>query len=328
MGILTSVGVLKNNKITQTARERFVNDTNLLLLNGSGALNFPVPSILVFEGSPQLSTPFNIQPIEQHRETFTVWHKIFIDTLFEKTAQALDVEGSRPLAPIMDPSSIALDLGINLKPDIGFGDILPKILLPLPPPGIFTLFDLDITDIDLLAELAIKLPDLVSPVSFPKIPDLPVPPDIAITLEDIAISGVPVANIRVPELPFDLIGLSPPLHLPDLRVYNIFDIVKCFFTKVILVAIPTLIASGTDLVQNLVENGPFGLFTFIFGVVVSLLLSCLTDVGFALENALSFVAAFLVYIKNVVAMLAVDLVGMLLGDGLLAKGVADALNLV
>lgn len=325
MGILTDVGVLKNGAITPEAREAFVDSVNTLLVNGHDGSFFPTPDNLYFSGTPLIGDSFNIKPIADHEAAFPTWHMVWIDVLFQETAKALDVDGATPLAPIMDPTILPAKIpDLKLKADLTLPDILEKVLLPLPPPGIFELFDIDlVADVDLVAELALQLPTLIAPpISLPSIPPLPLPTDfLKPSIPDLNLD----ISFRPPSIP-PIFPAIPPLHLPNLQLTNIVLVIGCFFQKIITTVIPLILADSLGLVESLVSEGPAGLIIFISIKVLDAILSCL--LGIELKNALSFLAAFIVYLARVVAMLAVVLVGLILGSGFIAQSIAEFTNLV
>lgn len=329
MGIMADVGVLDSpkGKITPEAREKFVDDVNLLLLNGFDGKLFGLVDIagdvpdLVFEGSNLLSDPFTLKPIEDHEAKFPTFHKFFIDTLFEKVAVALDVEGATPLAPIMDPTFIFPNFDLAIP----FPELLVKLVTGFPPPpelvalGIpfdMTIFDVEIDDLDIPAIVA-AIPIPAPPIPPVPIPDLPGIPDLIP-----AFTVPPIPSIPFPELP-----AIPPLHLPNLVLYNIIDIVLCIVLAIIEAIVKMVTIKALDMVTALSEKAVIGLIAFVAAELLLNIIACLT--GLQLKNALSFVAAFVVFLERVIGMVCTDVVGLVLGSpGLIVQGVAQFVNLV
>lgn len=326
MGILTDVGVLAGGKITPAAREKFIDDVNVLLLNGFDGKIFGIADIagdtpdLVFQGSEQLSGPFTLKPIEEHQKKFPTFHKFFIDILFEKTAVALDVPGATPLAPVFDPT-VAF-AALPLKPGIGLPEILARLPVIAIPPSPFDLFDIDITDVGLLAELALKIPK----------PSIPMPPSLPLDLPGIGDLAPPLIVPPSPDIQIVPPGLPnipsvPPLHLPNVKMYNIIAIVGCIFAAVIKAIVLIVTIKALEMVTALAEKAVIGLIAFVAAELLINIIACLT--GLNLKNALSFVAAFVVYLERVIGMICTDVVGLVLGSpGLITKGVAQFVNLV
>lgn len=176
--VLTGIGVLTAGQISDAARAAFVADVGLLLLKGNakGSTLVPIgslfslppvagPNVPGFSGpeplfwfNPDPAPLAALQVAALSDPTKTgYWHAIFIDTLFQQVAVALDLPGNTPLFPMFDISA-------------------PFGIPPLPLP--FTLPDLAIAlDINPLPKLLLKLAGLNIKVSIPSvsIPTIPIP---------------------------------------------------------------------------------------------------------------------------------------------------------
>jgi len=323
MGILTHVGLLEGDKITPAARQAFVDAVNLLLQNGtSNFLYGGLPSELKVPGSELLSKSFNITPIEKHQQTFPAWHQTFIDTMFEKTAVALDVEcGAGLIAPFGDPTVILPDL--KLKAGIGIPEFV--ILMPGLPVTLPELFDIEITLPELIAEFSAKvaIPNIPLPpfLPLPEIPpvNIPIPP----------FPLLPKWNIPAVQLYFNIppIPPIPPIPMPNWNFQLPLPILAFLFCAVIT-AIPIIIAKlllDPPGFLAAVAEGPVAIILFVLVIVLEVLGACL---GIELKNVLTFLAGFLVYIEKLVLMLIVVIVGQIVGQGLLVQLVATSIGLV
>ena len=316
---MTHVGLLQGGLISNEARQGYVDTVNLLLSNGTGDFLFGgLPDPVIVPGNAFFAESFAIEPIEKHQETFPVWHQIFIDTMFEKTAVAMDVNcGGGQLAPFGDPTVAFPDL--KLKAGIGIPDFLIK--LPLLPISLPDLFDIDV---DFLADFTLNFPAGLLPpnIPIPAIPFLPPP-----SLPSIGLPTLPGID-----LPFDLPSLPTFLFSPAIPPIQ-FNItlplpVLGFLLCAIIEAVPIIIARLLLDIGGFIGalgKGPAGIILFVALIVLEVIGACL---GIELKNVLTFLAGFLVYIEKLVLMLVVLLVGLIFGQGLLVKLVASAVGLV
>ena len=291
---LTGIGLLKNGKVSDSGRARFVEDVVLLLTlgNRSGrtlapiASLFPLPPIPgpvvpnlnilhpgtepIFWFEPDPAAALLTTTLLDKKKT-AYWHTIFVDTLYDQTAVALDLAGNTPLFPIFDVSA---PFGIDL---------------PIP----FT------------------LPELAAKLSI-------TPPELAAKLVDLNIKLSP-PSLSIPTIPVPTLPKLPPLPLlPDLLLG--------LFTLPFKLLIKLVVPPKIDILLD-IPNLPKAVFTIAF----DLLLDLFKELGLPSPFPLlpkAFVASIIVYLKNVVAMVCVDLVAQLVGTGAIAHGVGLVLGLV
>lgn len=299
--ILTGIGLLQGGKLSQAARDAFVNDVLKLLAlgNASGKTLIPIGSLFPLPpiGGPLVPNlnpfapalepifwfgpdPFVAlqAPVLRDETQSPFWHQIFLDILFEQTAVAMDLPGNTPLFPIFDVSG-------------AFG-----IDMPIP----FTLPD-----------LAIKL---TAKLSFPFLPSL------MIKLAGLGISlKPPILSLPIPPLPSINFQLPPFPQLPDLLI----GLFLLPFKLILSLLIPPN--------MSLVLNIP-GLPSVVFKVAFQLLLDLFASLGLPTNPfpllPKAFIASLIVYMKNIVAMACCDLLGMLIGTGGLTQGVGKLLGLL
>lgn len=324
---MTHVGLLQGGLVSNAARQSFVDTVNLLLVNGTGDFLFGgLPDPVIVPGNSFFAESFTIEPIEKHQETFPTWHQIFIDTMFEKTADAMDVNcGGGLLAPFGDPTIAFPDL--KLRSGIGIPDFLIKLpLLPITLPDLFEISP------DFLLEFTTSFPTKLLPPNIP-IPSIPfVPPPALPSIQFPAIPGI--------GLPFDiqslptLLGAPPsipglPLIIPPIQ-FNIklplplLGFLFCAIIEAIPIIIGRLLLDIGGFIGAL-GKGPAGIILFVALIVLEVIGACL---GIELKNVLTFLAGFLVYVEKLVLMLVVLLVGQIFGQGLLVKLVASTIGLV
>lgn len=280
--ILTSIGLLESGKLTKKASDKFWDEVTALLIlgnvNGKGMPNVittvlpippvdPIPPILnVSTGKVEKVFWFEPDPTATIAATFIkdrknaeMMHIIFLDVLFEKTAQLLDMKGQTPLAPIFDVSAV-----------------LPDINLPLPytPPDLIA--KLKITPPELpkfLAKLGIKIPP--DPPSFPAIPTLPKLPTIALQLPapplilELFIEKLfqlPFLVLKKLFLPPNLSLITDLPNLPALVFKLAFDIVLSLMVEFNMMAVVPRTFSAAILVY--IKNVVGMIVTDLIGLIV------------------------------------------------------------
>lgn len=292
--ILTGIGFLESGKLSQSAKDRYIAEVLALLVTGNEGGHGGSPSTKIFNSIVPLPpipgpTVFNVTTLAQEQffhfgpdpiaaltaiqlndpTKSPIWHTIFLDTLLEKTAVALDIPGSTPLFPIFD---VSFAFGIDLPLPFTLPELAAK--LKLTPPQL----------VAKLASLSIQL----------KPPSIPSPPTIQ--LPDI---NLPAAQLVLPQLILGLIKLPFDLMLK-------------------LVLPPAL-----DLVLNLP-----GLPKVVLDLAIGIIIDLLASLGLTVTLPKTFVASLLIYLKNVVAMVCCDIVGLLVGAGSIAKGVGTLTGLI
>lgn len=294
--ILTSVGLLKDGKLTKSASDKYWDEVTTLLIRGN-ANGKGMPNVItaVFPIPPTDPTPpiANVTTLEREkvfwfdpdpaaaamaahikvRKNAELLHTIFLDILFEKTAQLMDLNGQTPLAPIFDVSAA-----------------LPDIKLPLPytPPDLALALKITLPELPaFLLKLGIKIPpDLPK---LPEIPSLPTLPTLGLPIPPLILFEFLLGLF---ELPFKLLlKLFVP---PDIKL--IIDLPK----------LPELV------------------FKMAFEIVLQLMI----DLNLLLITPKTLIAAILVYLKNVVGMVVTVLIGSIVGAGGVAKSGAQLCGLV
>lgn len=300
--ILTSIGLLKDGKLTPKAKNKYFDEVAALLIagntNGKGMPNiitklFPIPPVdptppivnvttlqseKVFWFDPDPFAAIQAEHIKI-RNNADILHSIFLDLLFEKTAIAMDLNGATPFAATM-----VIDFSANLGIDFPFPPKFPDDFLKLP--------DLPdpLTIPTLLLKLGIEFPPPIPPFA------IPFPPP-----------GIP------PALP-ELIPV-PPLILPDFCI----GLLKLPF----LVLQKLLIPPSVDLVLD-IPNLP----ALVFKIAFDLVLNLMIDLNLLLITPKLLIACLLVYLKNIVGMIVADIIGLLVGAGNAAKTGAALCGLI
>lgn len=302
--ILTKIGLLSGGKLTKAARDRYVDEVIALLATGNADGKGGSPTTKIFSSLvplPPVPGPSVVNVTTLQSEP-VFWFGP--DPAAAILATELKDPKSTPFWNAMFPDLLygktasALDLAgtTPLFPIFDVTAAFPDIDLPLPytPP-------------ELAAKLKLAPPQLIAELGkmgielkMPSIPVPPIPPPIS--LPNLAIPGVPFPGIPSLVLPDLLLGL---IKLP-------FDLLKK------LVAPPDigLVLNLPDLPKN------------VFGLAFDILLKLLVDLGLMLIVPKVIIASLLIYLKNVVAMICTDLVGLIVGSGQLAKTVATLTGLV
>jgi len=302
-GILTGVGLISGGKLTNKARDSYVNEVLALLATGNADGQGGSPTTKIFSSLIPLPpvpgpTIFNVTTLTQEKlfwfdpdplattmallmkdkEKTPIWNAIFPDLLYAKTAEALDANGSTPLFPLFDVSCAFPDLE-------GFPIPIPDLAIKagfMPPP-----------------KLLIKLADLGIKLSPPSLPIPPIPPSLPNFLPN-------VPGLTLPGL--------PALALPELLI----GLIKLPFDLLVKLAIPDV-----GLILDLLSFKFDAVFNLAFDLVVKLLQPLIPIVPKII------IASILIYLKDVVAMVIVDIVGLIIGAGGAAtKLVAGATGLI
>lgn len=299
--ILTGVGLLHGGKLTQSARDAYVDEVLALLVSGNDQGHGGSPSTQLFSQLvplPPVAGPNIINVTTLKSEPLfwfgpdpaaallsaqlkdpsknPVWQAIFPDLIYASTANLLDMNGNTPLFPVFDVSA-------------AFG-----IDLPLP----FTLPDLaaklNMSPIDLAAKLA----GLSIQVSIPTIPIPQLPPKL----------NIPSLSLQLP---------VPPFALPQL----VIGLLKLPIDLLQQILLPP----NLDIVLKLIKLDFSAVFDLAFNAVFGLL----KDLNLTVTTPKLLIASLLIYLKDIVAMVCTVIVGSLVGaGGTLTKTVAKGLGLV
>jgi hypothetical protein len=298
MGILTDIGLLaKDGTLAPAGRNAIITDILLLLEHGNnggrGLKTFPLPLPPKDPTKDKLFW-FNPNPL-----------------LFVSTAAVLSKKENCPgfhnviLDGLFASTFKALDTagGTPLTPPTSPAPIFDpsfmskKLGIDLPadfPPNIAKL--LTIPEISAkYPTIALFTADLVKIMAELKIPDIPKLPSF------------PPAFLS----PFSSV---PNLILPDLMA----GLIKIPFNVIV-----SLMGSPLDLIPKL--TNPLELFSFVFELAFNGLLKLL-DLFLAVPPTI--VATLLIYLKDVCAVICVDLIALIIGPGQIAKAAAIALNLI
>lgn len=296
--ILTGAGLISGGKLTKAAKDRYVDEVTALLLTGNADGKGGSPSTKIFNSLVPLP-PIAGPPIPN------------VTTL---AIEPLFWFGSDPAAALVsqtlkDPSKCAFWYAI-------FPDLLyEKTAVAMDIAGgtpLFPIFDVSIAFPDIKG-FPIALPDLAVQAN------LMPPPKLLIKLADLGIKlNIPLPPIPPipPSIPFPDFGFSlPSLALPDL----LLGLIKLPFDLVLKLMVPSL-----DLVLDLP-----GLPKLVLNLALDIVIKLLIDLGLLLIVPKVFVASLLIYLKNVVAMVCTDVVGLIVGSGgALTKTIAGLTGLI
>lgn len=219
--ILTSVGLLEGGKLTKAAKDSYKKEVLALLATGNLDGKGGSPATKIFNSIvplPPIPGPLiaNVTTLQAEQlfwfgpdplaalmfETLTeekcpIWHTIFPDLLYEKTAVALDMNGATPLFPIFD---VSYPFGVDLPIPFALPDLALKVNMPLPA-------------------LTLKLPSILKiPPPLPQIPIPPIPPKLPDIVLQLPIPPLVLLDLCIGliKLPFDLLlklVLPPKLDL-------------------------------------------------------------------------------------------------------------------
>lgn len=300
--ILTGIGLISGDKLSSTAKGRYIDEVATLLKTGNangvgGSATTKIFSSIVRlppSAGPELSVgttgdsenAFWFPPddnadviADKLRNEDTAWHKNILIGLYEKVAKQLDANGSTPFFPIFDSS-------------IAFPDVKN---FPLTPP-----------------ELAIEANQMPPPKLLAKLASLgieasaPTPPSPPVAIPDIKDYSVP--GVQYP---------GPPPIVIDKFMNDMSNMPFTVLAKIV---------SQPDI--SMVLN-PAGLPETVFKKAFEIATGSLNDSQIAKVISPLFTASLIIYVKNVVSMICVDIVGMLVGaGGSMTKAMASLTGLV
>lgn len=299
--ILTSVGLLEpspaGNKLTQAAKDSYKLEVLALLATGNANGKGGSPATKIFNALfplPPIPGPVIPNVTTLKVENLFWFEPDPIAALMTATLTEDNCPTWFTIFPnlLYEKTAMALDMP-GTTPLFPIFDVSFPFGFDLPIP--FALPDLAKKAGLALPKLMIKLPTLLKlPPSLPSIPLPPIPP------------GLPDLVLKLP---------APPLILLDLLI----GLIKLPFDLLLKLVLPPDLGIVLDL-----PGLPGLVLKLAFDIVVNLLVS----LGLLLIVPKLFVASLLIYLKNVVAMVCVDIVGSLLGAGNIAKGIAGLTGLV
>lgn len=302
--ILTGIGLLEGGKLSAAGRKKYVDEVLALLVTGNADGKGGSPSTKIF------NTLVPLPPV--------AGPEIFNVTTFakEKLFWFEPDPGAALMASLLVDEK-ACPIWNKIFPDL----LYAKTAAALDANGstpLFPLFDVSVA-FPKLEGFPIALPDLAVKA------DIMPPPKLLIKLADLGIKLVPPIP-PIPPIPPSLPDFLPPaipgiempglpaLALPDL----LLGLIKLPFDLILKLAVPDI-----GLILDLIS--------FKFDAVVKLALDIVIKL---LEPLIPIVpklliASILIYMKNIVAMVIVDIVGMIIGaGGALTKLVAGATGLI
>lgn len=293
--ILTGVGLLEGGKLTKAARDKFVEEVTTLLLTGNADGKGGSPSTKIFNSIVPL--PPIAGPSIPNVTTLTTEPLFWFGT---------DPFAALSAAQMKDPKNNPF--WHTVFADLLYGGTATALDIPGTTP-LFPIFDVSAPfDIDL--KLPFALPELAVKLAIPL-------PKLMIKLGDLGIK-LSLPSIPLPPLPPPLPKIDlpvPPLILLDLLI----GLIKLPFTLLQKLVLPPDLGLVLDLP---------GMPKIVFNLALDIVVKLLVDLGMLLTVPKVIIATILIYIKNVVAMVCTDIVGMLVGAGNIAKGIASLTGLV
>lgn len=308
-----------DGKITQSARDKFVNEVLALQLSGNEnglgiskfnpliqipLFPFPGPTLPGITGPSPLfwfkSEPFALLSAPQLLKKDGTYQKIVVDGIYEPLIKMLNFKGKTSLGPIFDPT-IFIDTSMPKFKDLKLPD-LPSILgelvvlgglaqiMPLPGIAAKGILALDYGIVDP------KLPlDLIPLLLAPPIPSPPIPSLPAIPIPDVPNPGLP--SFFIPELATGLFK-APGLVFPKI--------------------IGELTSISFDPLEIIIK---------IIKLIIEIILKILEIAGIFIAPLTLLSATLTILVKNLAGMILCDLVGSLFGTGLIVKIISTLIGL-
>ena len=298
MGFLTDIGYLKDGALSDSARVAFLDNVAMIL--DAGNVGDPAFFLLhVAKGTP-LSDEGVLIPLAPLGSMF--WPGIW------------DLESHAEQFPtfhqiILDTMMQGVAVGLDIPGNTPFAPImdptlpLPALDLELPPLGLpdFALMipTFPISLFEMFDIPAVDWPALILKLPLPKIPpDIPLPP--------------------LPPLPIDIalsldIPLPPAIPLPF--PYLDFIMIPFDLFLVLVLDLPGLLAALPN---------PMWIIEWIIEKIIEIILKIIPP----LLAAVAFLASIVVWVKNIVVILALCIVASILGAGLIVTILAKFFGLL
>jgi hypothetical protein len=297
--ILTGVGLLEGGKLTKKAKASYVAEVLGLLATGNDKGHGGTPQTRIFNSLvplPPIPGPVipNVTTLESEP---LFWFKP--DPVAALLATQLIDPAKTPIWNAIFPdliyekTAVALDLP-GQTPLFPIFDVSAPFGIDVPLP--FVLPDLAAKLNLTPPQLVLKLADLKIALSIPQIPLPPIPPKL------------PDAALKLP---------IPPLVLLDFCI----GLIKLPFTLLLKLLLPP----DLSIVLKLIALD----FGAVLKLALDIVIQLLVDLGLLLIVPKVLVASILIYVKDIVAMVCVDIVGSLVGaGGTLTKLVATGTGLI
>lgn len=288
--ILTGVGLISNGRLTDAARTRYVEEVIALLVTGNRGGRGGSPTTQLFSSIvplPPMAGPKIVNATTLKAENL-FWFEP--DPFAALTATVLLDRSASPVWNALFPDLLYAKTAAALDAN-GSTPLFPIFDASVAFPSIkafpLTLPELAIqANITPLPKLLLKLSQLGIQLSLPSIPIPPVPPALP--------------TFGLPALP----GLTLP-GLPDIFIPELFlGLIKLPFDILLKLVVPPDLGLVLDL-----PGLPKIALDIAMNIVIDLLQPLIPIVPKLL------VASILVYVKDVVAMVCTDVVGMLVGAG-------------
>lgn len=301
--ILTGVGVLEGGKLSKAARQRYVTEVLALLATGNANGKGGSPTTKIFNSLvplPPIPGPeiFNVTTFASEK---LFWFDP--DPLATLMASTLVDEKACPTWNLIFPDILYAKTAAALDAN-GSTPLFPIFDASVAFPGVEG-FPITLPDLAVKAKLLpppkllLKLADLGIELKMPSIPSPPIPPP----LPDFSLGF----NVGL--------GLEAAIALPELLI----GLITLPFDLLLSLVLPPNLGLVLDLIQ------------FKFDAVVKLALDIVVKLLQPLIPIVPklLIASILIYLKNIVAMVIVDIVGMIVGaGGALTKSVAKVTGLI
>mgnify|MGYP001217824198 CR=1 FL=1 len=257
---------------------------------------------------PSVDTPAS------HQEKYPEFHDIAFG-LMETTASALDAPAAKSATPFIDPTDPILQIINKISDLISEEEIIAKLeeIMAIAPDVIDAFSALP--DVEPLAGILVQIkPSLDLDATIEKLESV----DLSVDM-----SGVSAPSIPVPSMP-----LADQIHLtiPNLGIADIFlKIIISAISAIAEVISAILRAIGNFIAA--VMRGLVAIIEFLASLIIELIIQpILSLLGHLLKMPmfLAFISTVLVF---VIGMVLLTIVGILIGTGLVAKGIQNLLGL-
>ena len=274
------------------------------------------PSMVGLESSgvafydPSVDTPAS------HQEKYPEFHDIAFG-LMETTATALDAPAAKTAAPfgLIDPTEPILQIINKISDIINEEEIIAKLeeIMAIAPDVIEAFSALP--DVEPLANVLVTIkPELDLDATIEKLEGL----DLSVDL-----SGLPAPSLPVPEMPMiDQIHLT----IPGMGIADIFLKIIMAAISAIADVIAAVISAIADFIAAVMQ-GLVAIIEFLVGLIISLIVEPIIALLAHLLKMPMFIAFISTVLVFVIGMVLLTIVGILIGTGLVAKGIQNLIGL-
>jgi hypothetical protein len=249
-----------------------------------------------------------------HEERAPDFHEVAFG-MMNTIGTTLNAPAAKSLTPFIDPTEPILQIINKIKDIIPEEEIIEKLeVIMAIAPKVIEAFEA-LPDVDLLAEILVEIkPELDLDVTIGTLGDL----DLSVDL-----SGIAPPDIPIPTLPYLDV---PQMWLPEIGLMAFFQALIQAAIDAVASIVATII-DAIDAFLTALMNGIQALVEYLISLIVDLIIDPIMNAFEKLAESAGFVALLSTIIVYTIGMVLLTIVGILIGTGLIAKGIQNLLGL-